>query len=95
MSTAAGGGAAAAAAAIANAVKASGVIVRVEPRDFVRILERQETPLVVHSAGGVFTTTHRYLSSYKGLAFFAKSAERLPLPGDCEVVEAKTIWIPG
>jgi len=34
-------GAAAAAAAIAKAIKASGVIVHVEPDDFVGILERQ------------------------------------------------------
>ena len=35
-------GAAAAAAAIAQAIKASGAIVRVEPRDFLDILAQQE-----------------------------------------------------
>jgi hypothetical protein len=66
-------GAAAAAAAIAQAIKASGAIVRVEPRDFLRIFEQQEAPLVVHATGGFFSTSYQYLTSYKGLAFFTKS----------------------
>ncbi len=41
-------------AAITQAVKASGVIVRVEPEDFLRILQRQEEPLVVQATGGFF-----------------------------------------
>jgi hypothetical protein len=86
---------AAAAAAIAQATKASGVIVRVEPEDFLGILQRQREPLVVQATGGFFTTNYQYLSSYKGLAFFTKSAFPLTLPGSCEVVQAKKIWIPG
>jgi hypothetical protein len=38
---------AAAAAAIAQAIKASGVLVRVEPREFSKILNRVKDPLVV------------------------------------------------
>jgi hypothetical protein len=94
MSTAATG-AAAAAAAIAQAVKASGVIVRMEPEEFLAILHRQPGTLVVHAMGGFFSTSYQYLTSYKGLAFFTKSPLPLRLPGDCEVVNAKTIWIPG
>jgi hypothetical protein len=89
-----GAAAAGAAAATANAIKASGVIVRVEPREFIRIIEKQDAPLVVYAAAGFFTS-HRYLVSYKGLAFFTKSPEILQLPGSCELVTAKTIWIPG
>lgn len=93
---AAGGGAAAAAAAsIANAIKASGTIVRVAPPDFKAILDRQETPLVVRSTGGILTRKHIYLCSYKGLAFYTRSAKPLPLPGDAEVINADKIWIPG
>lgn len=88
-------GAAAAAAAIAEATKASGVIVRVEPRDFLRILERMDGPLVVHATGGFFSTNYQYLTSYKGLAFFAKSETPIDLPRDTELVQAKKIWIPG
>jgi hypothetical protein len=83
------------AAAIANAIKASGAIVRVEPADFVNILRRQEAPLVIHAPGGIFGSSHRYLCSYKGLAFFAKSPEPLRLPAGSEVIEARKIWIPG
>ncbi len=95
MSAGASAGAAgAAAAAVAQAIKASGAIVRVEPDDFLTILWRQREPLVVQATGGFFSTTYQYLSSYKGLAFFTKSPEPLPLPGGCEVVQAKKIWVP-
>ncbi len=95
MSAGGAAGAGGAAAAIAQATKASGVIVRVEPRDFLRILEQQEGPLVVHATGGFFNTNYQYLTSYKGLAFFAKSETPINLPQGTELVEAKKIWIPG
>ena len=88
-------GAAAAAAAIANATKASGVIVRVSPENFAAILKRVEAPLVVHASGGFFTTSYKYLTSYKGIAFFTKSDAPLALPVGTELVAAKSIWIPG
>jgi hypothetical protein len=93
MSAAAGG--AAAAATIANAIKASGAIVRVAPGDFRAILSRQTSPLVVRSRGGFFTTTHRYLHSYKGLAFYTRSYDPLSLPPDSEIIDCEKIWIPG
>jgi hypothetical protein len=86
---------AAAAAAIAQAIKASGAIVRVAPEDFLQILSRSKDPLVVHALGGIFSTNYQYLSSYKGLAFFCKSASPLELPFGSEVIVAKKIWIPG
>ncbi|MPY89679.1 MAG: hypothetical protein GEU99_17375 [Luteitalea sp.] len=89
-----GASAAVAAAALARAIKASGAIVRVEPEDFLHILQRQREPLVVHATGGFLTTRYLYLSSYKGLAFFTKSPSALQLPGDCEIVKARKIWIP-
>ena len=95
MAYGAAGGAAAAAAAIAQAIKASGAIVRVSPEDFSRILMRADKPLVVVARGGLFTHNYRYLTSYKGLCFFAKSAEPLSLPGSAEVIAAGQIWIPG
>jgi len=91
----AAGGAAAAAAAIAQAIKASGAIVRVEAEDFLQILGRQKEPLVVQATGGFFSTNYQYLSSYKGLAFFCKSASPLDLPPAYEVIQSKKIWIPG
>ena len=86
--------AAAAAAAIANAIKASGTIVQVAPEDFMSILAKTKTPLVVQAQGGIFTTKYSYLTSYKGLAFYTKVTTPLNLPGDMELVVAKKIWMP-
>lgn len=89
------GSGAAAAAAIANAIKASGAIVRVEPEDFLRILGRVEKPVVVVASSTFLNTRFKYLTSYKGLAFFTKTSRELHLPGSAEVILAKKIWIPG
>ena len=88
-------GAAAAAAHIAQAIKASGAIVRVEPHYFQMILSRVDEPLVVTTEGGFFMTNHQYLTAYKGLIFFAKTRTPLNLPAKSEVVRAEKIWIPG
>lgn len=92
---AAAGGAAAAAAAIANAIKASGVVVQVGPADFHAILRKIERPLVIYAKGGFFSTNYQYLVSYKGFAFFTKSSEPLLLPTEVETIVAGKIWIPG
>jgi hypothetical protein len=87
-------GAVAAHAALANALKASGVVVRLEIADWLKVLERTERPLVVVGTGGVFRKHNQYLTSYRGLAFFATSKEAIVLPPRCEIVQAKTISIP-
>ena len=88
-------GGAAAAAAIANAIKASGVVVRVSPADFHAILRKIERPLIVYAKGGIFSTSYQYLVSYKGFAFFTKSSEPILLPTEAETIAAKKIWTPG
>lgn len=92
MSAAAAG--AAGAAAAANAVRAFGTIVKIPPETFQGLVNRAGDVVVVHATGGMFRRHHRYLTSYKGLAFFTKSEHRLPLPSSAEVVEAQTIRIP-
>ena len=87
-------GAAVAAQVTAQAIKASGAIVRVEPADFLRILARSADPLVITAPGGFLSSGHEYLSSYKGLAFFTNSPEILTLPEGAEVIAAQRIWIP-
>ena len=87
-------GAAAAAAAIAQAIKASGAIVRVMPEDFRRIVDKVDQPLVVVSGGRFLWTTYHYLPSYKGLIFYTKSGEQLLLKGSTEYVHARSIYIP-
>jgi len=83
------------AAAVARAIKASGTLVRLEPADFSRILNRQEAPLVVRShSRGLFVKRWCYLTPYRGLTFFTLSPEVLPLPGKAEIIDARAIWIP-
>lgn len=90
----AAGAAAAAAAAIAQAIKASGVLVRLDPAEFLKILSRVPDPLVVAATGGLFTKNYQYLMGYKGLAFYTKSAEPLQLPAGAELIAARGIWTP-
>jgi hypothetical protein len=95
MAYGAGVGAAAAAAAVAQAIKASGAIVSVEPDVFIKLVSRVEKPLVVTAPGGVFKKNYQYLTAYKGLIFFTKAPSPLMLPGGTEVIVAQKIWIPG
>lgn len=85
----------AAAAAIAEATRASGVIVKLEPGEFLKVLRLAADPLVVIAKGGVFTENHQYLFSFKGLAFFTKSDDPLTLPAGVQTILAEKIWIPG
>jgi hypothetical protein len=85
---------AAAAAAIAMAIKASGVLISVDPENFQTILNKAEKPLVICATRGVFTKNFQYLTSYKGFAFFTKSRSPLDLSLKVEVVQANKIWVP-
>jgi len=88
------GGAAGAENASADAIKASGAIVRVEPGDFEAILDRTEAPLVVVAQGGVFKTKYHYLTAYKGLIFYTRTPLPLGLPRNVELINAQKIWVP-
>lgn len=98
MTYVAGGGAAsgaAAAAAIAQAIKASGAIVKIERNEMTKILNRMQAPLVVTATKGIFTKKNQYLTSYKGLCFYCESTEKLQCPSGTEFVPSGKIWIPG
>ena len=86
---------ASAAAAIANAVKASGVLVRLDQTDFITILSRVKDPLIVYAQQKFLKITHQYMVSHKGFVFYTKVHEELLLPAGAEVVRANKIWIPG
>jgi hypothetical protein len=88
----AGGGAAA--AEIARAVRASGVVVHLEPDQFTTVLDRATAPVVVTAPVGLLGRKVCYLTSYKGLAFYTKANVPLWLPADVEVVTARRIWVP-
>jgi hypothetical protein len=73
-----------AAAAIAKAIKASGVVVRVSPADFQSLLTRATGALVVHAEGGLFSTTYKYL----------KTPEPMQIPAHVETIRAAKMWVP-
>jgi len=87
-------GSVAAAMAAANAIKASGAIVRLESKDFQSILTKSEKPLVIVSELKFFGTYYRYLTGYKGFVFFAKTKIPLDFGSNVELMTAKSIWIP-
>jgi hypothetical protein len=70
-------------------------IVTVGPEDFKAILEKQDQPLVVVHKSGFFVTEYRYLTSYKGLSFSTKSGEQLPLSPRTELIQARSMYLPG
>ena len=80
--------------AMVQALKASGVIVKVLPEEFLSIVRRVPDALVVAAQTGMFGKKYQYLTSYKGLAFFAQSPTPLMLPRSVETVLAKQIWVP-
>lgn len=84
-----------AAAAIATAIQVSGTIVKMDPEQFQRLLNRTEAPLVVQTyRSGMIMKGYQYLVSYKGLAFYTRSQTRMQLPSSAELVEAKSLWVP-
>jgi len=88
-------GGAEAAAVVAQAIKASGVLVRVEAEDFVNLLLLEERPLVVVAEGRWWSGyRHRHMAGLRGLAFIADTDAPIPLPDHVDVVPAGRIWIP-
>ena len=65
-----------------------------KPDDFLKILSKDNRPLVVMARGGFLKPNYQYLTSYKGLVFFTKSPVELLLPGGVELVVSDKIWIP-
>lgn len=82
-------------AVIMEAVKASGAIVRLEPPAFERLVGDIPEPLVVRRHATFMGERWEYLVGHKGLVFYAKSKTPVLLPGRAEIIDAKTIWIPG
>lgn len=95
MSGAAAAGGGAAAAAVIQAAQAVGVIVKMQPGEFLQLLDRIENPLIVEGVSGLFRRRSQYLTSYRGIAFYCVNDNPLPLPQPCERVWAQRIWVPG
>ena len=83
-------------AVILQAMKASGVVIRLDPESFLTLLRRTERPLiVVVPPSGILSKQFQYLTSYRGFAFYTRSRDELPLPRGAELIVAESIWIPG
>ncbi|MFC2187341.1 hypothetical protein ACFCT7_08470 [Fulvivirgaceae bacterium LMO-SS25] len=93
MSAAAAGGAAAA-AAISQAIKASGSLIRIHPEEFSRMISKMDDGIVVETTVKFFSTSYKYLTSYKGLVFFTKSSNQLSIPSRLEKITASSMWMP-
>jgi len=76
----------AAAVAAANAVKAMGSIVQLEPDDFQRLVQRIDDPLVGYAESSFFGTRYQYVTGHRGLVFYAKSREPLRLGAKAEII---------
>lgn len=88
------GGGAAVAAAIANAIKASGAIVRLKEEDFIKVISRADNPIIIISRGGFMKKDFDYLTAYKGFIFYVRAKNEMNLPGNSEIISAQQIWIP-
>lgn len=44
--------------------------------------------------GGTFRKHHRYLTPYRGLAFYTRSSKPLTLPAQAEIIAVQSISIP-
>lgn len=86
--------AAAAQAAINQAIKASGTLIRIEAEEFSRLIRNMDDGIVVEAETGIFSTSFKYLTSYKGLTFFTKSQVQISIPSKLEKIKARTIWMP-
>ena len=82
------------AAAIANAIKASGAIVRLKEEDFIKMISRADNPVILVAKGGFMKKEFDYLSAYKGFILYVRTKKELNLPGDSEIISAQQIWIP-
>jgi hypothetical protein len=92
--SAATAGAAAAAAAISQAIKASGSLIKVHPEEFSRMIGKMDDGIVVETTVVFFSTSYKYLTSYKGLMFFTKSKNQLSIPSRLEKIAATSMWMP-
>jgi len=68
-----------------------GFTVPVNEAAFLQIVNRTTAPLVVFAEMGMFKSSYRYLTVYKGVTFCCTSAQPLELPRDTELVKADSI----
>lgn len=77
-----------------NAIRSFGTIVTVTAEELLKIIEKDDEPLIVTSTGGFFSVEYRYLVPYRGLAFYATTSYPLVLPDRAEIVQASKVYLP-
>jgi hypothetical protein len=80
-------------AAMIQAIRAAGAIVRVEARDFERIVRNAREALVIRAPPSAFSRKYHYMS-YRGFVFYTRTREQLQFASGVEVIEAKTVYAP-
>jgi len=78
----------------ATEAKASGVVIQIEIKDFVSVVEKMENALVIMARTGIRGRKYQYLTSYKSMIFVAESDVPLQLPNNAEFLNARRIWVP-
>jgi hypothetical protein len=77
-----------------NASKMNGVFVKLDYKDFLKLINEKDNLLIVHSEVGIFSNQYIYLTSYKGFVFYCKHKEQLPLPGKHEKIYSNHVSLP-
>jgi hypothetical protein len=77
-----------------NALKMNGVFVKLDAKDFLKLINENDDLLIVISETGIFTNQYQYLTSYKGFIFHCKSKEQLPLPSKHEKIWSQSVSLP-
>lgn len=73
------------------AASVSGTMVTVEADDFLRLLQRVERPIVVHSyhkGSFLMPENHQYMFGCQGIVFCVNSKTALDLPEGVDMVES-------
>ena len=78
-----------------KAIAARGVIVQIESDEFIKIIHKVESPLIVIAQGkNLFKGKFMFLTYYKGLLFYTENEHLLQFPASIEVIEVNRMWIP-
>ena len=86
--------AAAVARAAGEAIKTCGPIITLGSQSFYDLVRTLVDPLVVTSQTGLFGKMHHYVTTWRGLTFYARSKTALPLQDKATLLEAERITVP-
>ncbi len=79
---------------IRQALKMNGVFVQLTVEDFRKLISKNEGLVIVVSKTGLFTTRYLHVTSYKGLVFYCKCKEPLPISSKNETIYSNSISLP-